>query len=295
MSEMTAPIQPAADRAAASRPRSGPLRLALWLSLGWLGFCVLLALFADLLGPLDFTAIDLRARLAPPIGLGGTWLHPLGTDELGRDIYSRLLVSIRVSLALALFGTVVGATIGTALGFLAAHFRGLVDDAVMALIDIQAALPFFIIALVAVAILGPSLWLFVILLSTFGWERYARLTRAVAMSATERGYAEALRGLGVGPTRIYLRHILPNIAGVLIVNATLTFTETLLLESTLSFLGLGIQPPMTSLGNMVGFGREYLLTAWWIAAAPAVVILLSTLAITVLGDWARDRLDPSSH
>jgi peptide/nickel transport system permease protein len=182
--------------------------------------------------------------------------------------------------------------LGTVMGFLAAHFRGLVDDAIMVMSDIQAALPFFMIALVAIAILGPSVPLFVLLLGLFGWERYARLARAMALSANEHGYAEALRGLGVGPLRIYWRHILPNIASVLIVNATLSFSETLLLESTLSFLGLGIQPPLTSLGNMVGFGREIILSAWWVVASPALVILFCSLALAIVGDRLRDYLDP---
>ncbi len=279
-------------KAAASRSR---VNWVVVVAAVWLGLCVFAAVFADFIQLYDHRAIDLRARLVPPVGFGGTWLHPLGTDELGRDIYSRLIASIRMSLLLALIGTLGGAILGTTLGFLAAHFRGLVDDAVMVFIDIQASLPFFVVALVAVAIVGPSLWLFIILLSVFGWERYARLVRALAISATEHGYAEALRGLGVGPLRVYARHIFPNIAGAIIVNASLNFSETLLLESTLSFLGLGVQPPATSLGNMVGFARDYLVSAWWMAVFPAAVILFCTLSIGILGDWLRDRLDPNTR
>lgn len=262
------------------------------LSAAWLLLCVVVAAFAGWLQLYDFQAIDLRARLTPPAGFGGSWSHPLGTDELGRDVLSRLVASIQMSLALASIGAAISITIGTVMGFLAAHFRGLVDDGIMVMSDIQAALPFFMIALVAIAILGPSLPLFVVLLGIYGWERYARLARAMAMSANEHGYAEALRGLGVGPLRIYARHILPNIASVLIVNATLSFSETLLLESTLSFLGLGIQPPLTSLGNMVGFGREIILSAWWVVASPALVILFCSLALAIVGDRLRDYLDP---
>jgi len=144
-----------------------------------------------------------------------------------------------------------------------------------------------------VATLGNSLVLFIGLMGIYGWERYARLTRGLTLSAVTHGYAVAVRTLGAGPLRIYGRHILPNIANALIVNMTLNFPQTILLETSLSFLGLGIQPPLTSLGNMVGFGRDYLLTAWWIAVFPALAIFIATLAMSILGDWVRDRLDPT--
>jgi peptide/nickel transport system permease protein len=186
----------------------------------------------------------------------------------------------------------VSAIFGTLMGFAAAHWRGLADDIVMAATDAQASLPFFMVALVLIAVFGSSILLFVFLLGLYGWERYAKLARAMAMSASAQGYAEALRGLGAGPVRIYGLHILPNILSGLIVNATLNFPEIILLESSLSFLGLGIQPPMTSLGTMLGLGRGYLVSAWWIAVFPAIVIFLSTLCIGIGGDWLRDRLDP---
>ncbi|MCH8038583.1 MAG: ABC transporter permease, partial [Proteobacteria bacterium] len=149
------------------------------------------------------------------------------------------------------------------------------------------------LALAVVATLGNSLVLFIGLMGIYGWERYARLTRGLTLSAVTHGYAVAVRTLGAGPLRIYGRHILPNIANALIVNMTLNFPQTILLETSLSFLGLGIQPPLTSLGNMVGFGRDYLLTAWWIAVFPALAIFIATLAMSILGDWVRDRLVPT--
>jgi peptide/nickel transport system permease protein len=163
----------------------------------------------------------------------------------------------------------------------------------MAAIDFQAALPFMILALAIVAFFGNSLVLFIVVMGIFGWERYARITRGLALSAVTHGYAVAVRTLGAGSLRIYGRHILPNIVNALIVNMTLNFPQTVLLETSLSFLGLGIQPPLTSLGNMVGFGRDYLLTAWWIAVFAALTIFLATLAMSILGDWVRDRLDPT--
>jgi len=260
----------------------------------WLLFMIFVAVFAPLLAPYDYTAIDLRARLQAPFGMeGGALNHPFGTDDLGRDVLSRLIFSIRMSLLVAFLGTGIGAIIGTSLGFLAAHFRKWVDDIVMAAIDFQAALPFFIIALALLAFFGNSLTLFICLMGIYGWERYARLTRGLALSARTHGYAVAVNTLGATPVRVYLRHILPNISSALIVNMTLNFPGTVILETSLSFLGIGIQPPLTSLGNMLGFGRDYLTTAWWITVLPGITIFLATLAMSILGDWVRDRLDPT--
>ena len=273
--------------------RIARLPFAVSLATLWLGLMVVIALGADVLLPYSITAFDLKARLAPPILLGGTLAHPLGTDELGRDVLSRLIMSIRMSLLIALFGTLIAATLGTALGVLAAHFRRFVETLILMAIDFQASMPFMIIALAVLAFFGNSLPLFVALMGFHSWERYARITRGLTLAANEQGYAAAVRQLGAGPGRIYGRHVLPNIASTLIVSMTLTFPEIILLESGLSFLGLGVQPPLTSLGNMVGYGREYITRAPWIMLAPAAVIVLTTLSISLLGDWFRDRLDPT--
>jgi peptide/nickel transport system permease protein len=259
----------------------------------WLAATIFVAFAVELIAPYHYAQIDLRARLAPPAFAGGTWKHVLGTDELGRDVASRLFYSIRMSLLVALLGTAIGAAIGTALGFLAAHFRGWVDDAVIVAVDFQASMPFMIIALSVLAFFGNSLTLFIALMGLFGWERYTRLVRGMTLSAKEHGYAVAIRQLGASPWRVYARHILPNIASVLIDNVTLNFPEHIILETGLSFLGLGVQPPLTSLGNMVGHGREYLQSAWWIAVFPGLAIVLTTLSMSIVGDWARDRLDPT--
>jgi len=212
---------------------------------------------------------------------------------LGRDVLSRLVVSVRISLLIAFGATAMAAVLGTLLGFLAAQFRGWVEQAVLVLVDFQAALPFLILALAVLAFFGNSLPLFVCLMGLYGWERHARIARGLAIQADAQGYAAAVRGLGAGPWRVYARHVLPNIASTLIVSATLSFPEVILLESGLSFLGLGIQPPMTSLGNMIGYGREYLTRAPWILLAPSAVVVLTTFSVSVLGDWLRDRLDPT--
>jgi peptide/nickel transport system permease protein len=254
---------------------------------------VVIALGADLLLPYSITAFDLKARLAPPLLFGGGLAHPLGTDELGRDVTARLMMSIRMSLLIALFGTLIATTLGTLLGFLAAHFRRYIETLILMAIDFQASMPFMIIALAVLAFFGNSLPLFIGLMGFHSWERYARIARGLTLAADEQGYAAAVRQLGAGPGRIYGLHILPNIASTLIVSMTLTFPEIILLESGLSFLGLGVQPPLTSLGNMVGYGREYITRASWIMLAPATVIVLTTLSISLLGDWLRDKLDPT--
>ena len=268
--------------------------LAVMASAFWVGSIIVVSLFADVLAPYDYTAMDLRNRLRPPFWIAeGGWIHPLGTDDIGRDVLSRLILSIRMSLLVALLGTIIGAVFGTCLGFVAAHFKGWVDDLIMVAVDFQAAIPFLILALTVLALFSNSLAIFILVMGFYGWERYTRIARGLSLAAQEQGYAVALRVIGVSSPRIYLLHVLPNIASALIVNMTLNFPETVLLETSLSFLGLGIQPPMTSLGNMVGFGRDFLLSAWWIALFPSAVIFISTLAFSLLGDWLRDRLDPT--
>ncbi|MBN9263064.1 MAG: ABC transporter permease [Hyphomicrobium sp.] len=237
------------------------------MAIAWLTLMLIIALAADYIRPYDFKALDLRGRLQPPVFMGGSWRHILGSDELGRDVLSRLIESIRVSLLIALASTLIAAVVGVLLGFAAAHFRGIVEQLVQVLIDLQASMPFLIIALAVLAFFGNSLMLFVLLMGLHSWERIARISRGLAISANEQGYASAVRDLGAGPWRIYGRHILPNIAATLIVSMTLNFPEVILLESGLSFLGLGVQPPLTSLGNMVGYGREYMQTHPWRLAA----------------------------
>lgn len=272
--------------------RPGPPALVTF-GMAWLSLMLAVALSADLVSPFAYTALDLRNRLSPPVGFGGQWLHALGTDELGRDVLSRLIHSIRTSLLIAFGATIIGAVVGTSLGFLAAHFRGLVEQAVLALVDFSASLPFLILALAVLAFFGNSMVLLVCLLGLHAWERYARIARGLALSAGAQGYAAAVRQLGATPWRLYGRHVLPNIASTLIVSMTLAFPEIILLESGLSFLGLGVQPPATSLGSMVGYGREYLTRAPWILLAPAGTIVLTTLSVSLIGDWLRDRLDPT--
>ena len=253
---------------------------------------LLVALFGHYLTPYTASNQDLLNRLKPPAFLGGPEQYPLGTDRIGRDMVARLVAGLRMSLSVALAGTLIGAIFGVFVGFVAAHFRGIIEETLMMIVDFQASLPFILIALTLLAFFGNSMTLFVILMGMFGWETYARLARGVVLSAAAQPYARAVVSLGAGPWRLYLRHVLPNVASALIVQLTLTFPQIILLETSLSFLGLGIQPPQTSLGQILGEGRDYLSTAWWIAVWPGALIFAITLSMSILGDALRDRLDP---
>ncbi len=249
-------------------------------------------LLAPWIAPYGLEDMDLMARLVPPLTSSA---HILGTDELGRDVLTRLLYSLRLSFVLAVCGTLIGAVLGTALGFLAARFGGVVDDLVNVGVDFTASLPFIILALTILAFLGTDVSVIIVIMAVYGWDRYAKLSRNLARSAYTEGYAGALEGLGIPTRRILIRHILPNIASALVVNMTLNFPGMILLETSLSFLGVGVQPPMSSLGTMLGFGRDYLTTAWWIAVVPGVTIVISTLSMSILGDWVQQRLEPQSR
>lgn len=278
---------------------SRPIRRALWapfhrmpsgigLCCLWIGIVIVIGITARWISPFDYLSQDPLSRFARPFASAS---HLLGSDYLGRDVLSNVLVATQTTLMIALVGSIVCALIGTTLGLLAAHFGGWIDNVIMGFADSMASVPFIIVALGVLAMFGSSPLLFVFLVGFQNWERYARLTRGLVISAREEGYAEAARIVGVPSRRIYLRHMLPNIAGPLIVQFTVNFPEIILLESGLSFLGLGIQPPATSLGLMVADGRNYLAIAWWIAAFPGAVIVLTTLSISLLGDYLRDRFD----
>lgn len=272
---------------AANRPSPLAATAALILAILFTG-----GLLAPWIAPYGLEDMDLMARLVAPLTSSA---HILGTDELGRDILTRLLYSLRLSFVLAVCGTLIGAVLGTALGFLAARFGGVVDDLVNVGVDFTASLPFIILALTILAFLGTDVKVIIVIMAFYGWDRYAKLSRNLARSAYTEGYAGTLEGLGLPTRRILLKHILPNIASALVVNMTLNFPGMILLETSLSFLGVGVQPPMSSLGTMLGFGRDYLTTAWWIAVVPGVAIVISTLSMSVLGDWVQQKLEPQSR
>lgn len=253
---------------------------------------ILAALLAPLIAPFDPLKQSLIARLRPPFGFerfqAGFWL---GTDELGRDVLSRSLYGLRLTLGLALLGACIGLVIGGMLGLFAGLRRGWVEDAIMGAVDLQIAVPFTLIALLILTLLGSSLTVMICVLGIAGWEQYARIIRAEVRKITELPYIEAARASGGGTRYIALVHVLPNIVSPLVVQFTLSLSNIVILESTLSFLGLGVQPPTATLGSMVGYGRDYMPTAPWMVLCPAMLIILLTFSVQILGDWLRDRAD----
>ena len=253
---------------------------------------VLLALFAPLIAPFDPLKQSLISRLRPPMGFerykDGFFL---GTDELGRDVFSRSLFGLRLTLGLALIGACIGLLIGGTLGVLAGLRRDWTEDVIMGAVDLQIAVPFTLVALLILALFGSSLTVMICVLGVAGWEQYARIVRAEVRKITELPFIEAARASGGGPRYIALTHVLPNIVSPLVVQFTLSLSNIVILESTLSFLGLGVQPPTATLGSMVGYGRDYMPTAPWMVTVPAVLIILITFSVQILGDWLRDRAD----
>lgn len=254
---------------------------------------VTFALFGEYLSAYEFRETSLLNRLKAPLGFGGSWDYPLGTDARGRDVLVRLAVGAQITLIVAVVGTLIGALLGSLLGILAAARRGFIETVVIGAVDVQASLPIIVVALFVLAMFDSSFTLFLLLIGLNGWEVYARLMRGATLSAKEQGYVTAVRALGASPYRIYLRHILPNIVSVALVQFTVNLPLTVLLETALSFLGLGVQPPLTSLGQMMSEGRDRLLTAWWLTLLPGATIFLLALSVSIVGDWLRDRLDPT--
>lgn len=251
-----------------------------------------LALVAPLVAPFDPDQQKLLARLRPPVGFEGAregyWL---GTDQLGRDILSRTLHGLRLTLALALFGAVVGLMLGALVGTVAGLVGGLVDDLAMSLVDLKISLPFVLVALLVIALAGTDMLVLIVVLGLAYWAHFARLIRAQVLALRNLPYVEAARASGAGPFRIALVHMAPNIVSPVIVMFTLNISNLILLESSLSFLGLGVQPPTATLGSMVGQGRDYMASAPWVVAAPAIVIVLVALVVMLVGDALRDRFD----
>ncbi len=256
---------------------------------------VLLALvtvFAPWLTPHDPDATQILAKLKPPAFMaGGESTHVFGTDQVGRDLLSRCLYGVRVSVGIALLGLIIGCLIGTTLGVISGLFGGMVDRVIMMLVDVFISVPNLLIVLVGVAAFGTDILVLVFLIGLARWETYARVVRGQVLQVREMPYIEASRALGAGHAWIATRHVLPNIASPLIVLLTLNFPSILLLESSLSFLGIGVQPPTASLGSMVGDGRDHLIFAWWVAVAPALMIVAITFVVQMLGDWLRDVMD----
>lgn len=268
-----------------------------WLvagGLGFVGLLVLVALAAPLVAPQDPTRQSLRGRLGPPTwqGVDGR-AHLLGTDHLGRDVLSRVIYGSRVSLVVGFAAVVVGGVLGSAAGVLAGFSRGRLDGVIMTIADAQLAFPFVLLAIGIIAVLGPSFPTLVVVIGLSGWVAYARILRSQVLVVRSREFVESIHALGGSQARIVLRHVLPNVLSSIVVVATLELARAIVLEATLSFLGLGIQPPTPSWGGMVQEGREYLDSAWWISTFPGLVLMITSIVVSRTGDWLRDVLDPT--
>jgi peptide/nickel transport system permease protein len=269
-------------------------RLRGWpiLSIVILSVLIVSAVFAPLIAPHDAKLGDLDDRHIPPMLFGGTPDHILGTDGLGRDIFSRILHGARISVVVAVVALSGGGVIGTLLGVVSGYAGGWVDEVIMRIVDIKFAVPLILIALALAVILGPSFRLLLGLLAFLIWGHFARQVRAEVLLIVTMDYVAAARSCGASPVRIMYRHIFPGVISIVVVVGTLQVGAVVLAEASLSFLGAGVPSPTPAWGSMVAEGRLYIDTAWWVSLIPGVVIGLLVTAVTLLGDWLRDRLDP---
>ncbi len=258
---------------------------------------VLLVLVGGAAGPalVSFAPLEVNTsdRLKPPgWATDGQPPHLLGTDNLGRDIASRILWGTRASIGLSLAAVALAGTVGISFGLLSGYYGGPLDDAIMRLADVQLTFPVIVLALAVIAVVGSSVPTLIAVMSLSGWVVYARTVRATTLSIKEREYVEAARAAGASDARLLLHHVLPNAVAAILVVATFQLASMIILESSLSFFGLGVKPPEPSLGGMLSEGRDYVMVAWWLAAFPGLAISLTVLGANLLGDGARDVLDP---
>ena len=246
------------------------------------------AIAAPVLAPHDPVASDFAASLKPP----GTPGHPLGTDQLGRDLLSRVLYGARIALFIGFCTVIVTAVVGGLVGLFAGFFGGWPSSVLMRVADVQLSFPFILLALTINAIVGLGLRNIIISLSAAGWVVYARVVRGQVLSVRQREFVQAAQALGVGRGRLLFRHVLPNVAPSVIILASLQFSQFVVAEAAISFLGFGVQPPTPAWGSMLSESRDFLYVAWWLAAFPGAALALTALGVNLLGDWLRDVLDP---
>ncbi|WP_117191618.1 ABC transporter permease [Rhizobium terrae] len=259
------------------------------LLVGVIGIAVI---FSGVIFPGGAEKIDLMSRLVPPFTKPA---HIFGTDPLGRDVLARVMAGGKISLLVGFVSVAGGVTVGVVMGLIAGYYRGIWDMLVMRFADIQLAMPFILLAITFIAIVGGGLANTIILLVVSQWVQYARLVRGSVLTLREREFILSARAIGVKDWRIIVQHLLPNLIGPVIVLMTLNVATNILLESSLTFLGLGIDPTIPSWGGMLAEGRTYLQTAWWVSVFPGLAILLTVLGLNLLGDWLRDSLDPTGR
>jgi len=257
------------------------------------GIAVLTAALAPVVSPFDPLAQEISQRLREPGWQDAQGrIHPLGTDHLGRDILARIIYGSRIALLVGLAAVAISGVLGMAIGLISGYFGGRVDDFFMRLADVQLAFPFILLAIAVIGVLGPSLRNIIVVIGVSSWVVYARVVRGEVLSIREREFVHAAVALGSRDWRVLARHVLPNAFTPWLVVATLDMARVIVIESALSFLGLGVQPPTPTWGGMLADGRVYLSTAWWLATFPGLAILVTVLGINLFGDGLRDTLDP---
>jgi peptide/nickel transport system permease protein len=280
----------AAQAVSSARRHFRSLELVLGLLLtGGMGLAVL---FSGFLFPDGGESMDLMARLTPPFQ---DLAHPLGTDPLGRDVLARVIVGGKISLTVGILSVMGAVTVGTFVGLVAGYYRGIAEILLMRFADIQLALPFILVAIMFLAILGTGVDKVIFFMILAQWVQYARLVRASVLALRDREFILSARAIGVGNGRIIFTHILPNVLGPIVILMTLNVANNILLESSLTFLGLGVDPLIPSWGGMLADGRTYLQTAWWVSVFPGLAIMFTVLGLNLLGDWLRDLLDPTGQ
>jgi peptide/nickel transport system permease protein len=253
---------------------------------------VMAALFGPWITPFDPDIQDITQRLLPPLSRTDEGLHVLGTDALGRDVLSRLILGSRVSLLVGVAAVLISGVIGVLFGLLAGYDDRRIGRVLMGITDIQLAIPFLVLALAVVAVLGPSLFNLIMVLGVTSWVQYARIVRAEVLVLKDREFVQAARALGASTLRILGRHLLPNVISSVVVISSLQVAKMILFESSLSFLGLGVPPSIPTWGGMISDGRDYVSYAWWVAAVPGLAIFITVVGINLVGDRLRDLLDP---
>ncbi|GIN40784.1 ABC transporter permease [Heyndrickxia oleronia] len=277
------------------------IKLLLQSKTGTMGFIIVfavvfIAIFANILAPHNPAANNLGDMLKPPAWLdGGSTTYLLGTDNLGRDILSRIIYGTRVSLLVGIFSVILAGIIGILVGILAGYYGGVIDNILMRIVDSFLAIPSILFILVVLAVFEPSIMVLIVVIGFTNWVTYARVVRGEVLSIKEREFVKASKSIGTKNATIMLKHIFPNIISSFIVISTLSVATTIILEASLSFLGLGIQPPTVSWGGMLTDGRNYLATNWWLATFPGIAITITVLGMIFLGDWLRDVLDPRTQ
>ncbi|MDR3331587.1 MAG: ABC transporter permease [Synergistaceae bacterium] len=276
-------------------------RLLLKSPSGMIGFIIIcavvfIALFADVLTPYEPDTIDLMAMTTPPAWVdGGSGAYLLGTDVLGRDVLTRILIGSRISLIVGIFAVVVAGLIGTVFGILSGYCGGWVDALIMRITDSFHSIPMILFGMVALAVVGPGMTTLICVIGITSWPFYARMIRSETLSLKNQEFVRAARTIGTSTFMIMAKHILPNVMPSFIVVSTLSVAGSILTEATLSFLGLGIQPPQVTWGVMLADGRNYLATNWWISTFPGIALSTTVLGIMLLGNWLRDVLDPKNQ